>query len=698
MPNRLAKETSPYLLQHKNNPVDWYPWGEEAFAAAKKQDKPIFLSVGYSACHWCHVMEHESFENAEIAKQMNDGFICVKVDREERPDVDQIYMNAVQSLTGRGGWPMSVFLTPDLKPFYGGTYWPPRQRGGMPGFEQVMAAVLDAWKNRRAALFDQAQQLTDHLKVVGSAGTDGKAAPPLKPEMLKPAAESLGKLFDPKEGGFGGAPKFPHPMDLRVLLRIWKRYGDRSALDMVTFTLDKMARGGMYDQFAGGFHRYSVDAKWLVPHFEKMLYDNALLAVAYAEAYQATGREDYARTLRETLDYVLREMTTTDGGFSSTQDADSEGEEGKFYVWTVAEVTSILGADQAKLFCEIYDISSGGNFEPEVHPGRSIPNLPKSLEEHAKRLNRNVDELRTELAASRAKLLEVRKKRVPPGLDDKILTSWNGLMIDAMATAGRVLGEPRYTAAARRAAEFLTTKLRRPDGRLLHSFRHGQAKFDGYLDDYACLAQALTSLYESDFDPRWIDEAAKLCDTMLKHFADVEKGGFFYTADDHEKLIARNKDVYDNATPSGTGIALTALVRLGKLTGSAIYLTAAERTFATIAELFERAPTAVSQSLIALDLYLGPTQEIVVAADDAAGRDAVMKQVNRAYWPNKVLAAAPLKSEPGKSESKALAAVLEGKRPVKNQPTLFVCENFTCQAPVTGDAIETTIAKYAKRL
>ncbi|MCE9607852.1 MAG: thioredoxin domain-containing protein [Planctomycetia bacterium] len=693
MPNRLAKETSPYLLQHKNNPVDWYPWGAEAFEAAKKLDRPIFLSVGYSACHWCHVMEHESFENAEIAKQMNDGFICVKVDREERPDVDQIYMNAVQSLTGRGGWPMSVFLTPDLRPFYGGTYWPPKSRAGMPGFEQVMAAVLDAWKNRRPALFDQAEQLTDHLKVVGSAGSDGKNSPKLSPAMFTAVEASLTKLFDPAEGGFGGAPKFPHPMDLRVLLRLWKRTGKREALDMATFTLDKMAGGGIYDQLAGGFHRYSVDARWLVPHFEKMLYDNALLAVAYTETYQATGREDYARTLRETLDYILREMTTPEGAFSSTQDADSEGEEGKFYVWTVAEVTSILGADQAKTFCEIYDITTRGNFEPEVHPGRSILNLSTSLAAHAKRLNRNVDELRTELSAARAKLLAVRTKRIPPGLDDKVLTSWNGLMIDAMATAARVLGEPRYLAAAQRAADFLTTKLRRPDGRLLHSYRHGQAKFDGYLDDYACLAQALTSLYEADFDGRWIDEATKLCDTMLAHFSDVERGGFYYTADDHEKLIARNKDVYDNAVPSGTGMALTVLVRLGKLTGNATYLVAAERTFATIAELFERAPTAVGQSLLALDLWLGPTQEIVVAADDPAGRDALLKQVNGPFWPNKVIAAVP-----GKGASKHLAAVLEGKKPQRNQPTLFVCENFTCQAPVTGsEAIETTIAKYAKR-
>ena len=688
MPNRLAKETSPYLLQHQNNPVDWYPWGGEAFAAAKKLDRPVFLSVGYSACHWCHVMEHESFENAEIAKTLNENFICVKVDREERPDIDQIYMNAVQSLTGRGGWPMSVFLTPDKQPFYGGTYWPPKAARGMPGFDAVLFAVLDAWKNRREALFDQAKQLTDHLKVVGSAGT-GEADGELDVNLVTVVEAALAKNFDAREGGFGAAPKFPHPMDMRLLLRIAKRTGSAKALEMVTFTLEKMSAGGIYDQLAGGFHRYSVDARWLVPHFEKMLYDNALLVSALVETYQSTGRDEFAATARHTLDFILKSMTDEAGGFHSTLDADSEGEEGKYYVWTVDEVEKVLGADDARLFAAAYDITPAGNFEIEEHPGRSIPNLPRKLTDVAKSLGVKVDELQTRLTAARAKLLEVRSRRIPPGLDDKVLVSWNGLMIDALATAAGALGEQRYLAAAQQAADFLLTKLRRPDGRLLHAYRHGQAKFDGYLDDYACLANALVSLYEADFNARWIDEAGKLCDIILARFIDQATGGFFYTADDHEELIARNKDVYDNATPSGTGMTLMALVRLAKLTGEERYAAAAERGLRSVGELFERAPTGVGQSLLALDLWLGPTQEMVVAAPDFASRDEVLRVLRRQFRPHQVVAAAP-----STGESPLLKALLQGKRPVDGKPALYVCENFTCRAPIVGvDAITAELTK-----
>lgn len=688
MPNRLAKETSPYLLQHQNNPVDWYPWGAEAFAAAKKLDRPVFLSVGYSACHWCHVMEHESFENAEIAKKLNDNFISVKVDREERPDVDQIYMNAVQSLTGRGGWPMSVFLTPDKQPFYGGTYWPPKAARGMPGFDAVLDAVLDAWKNRRAALFDQAKQLTDHLQVVGSAGT-GPGDGVLDVGVVTVVEAALARNFDAREGGFGAAPKFPHPMDMRVLLRIAKRAGSAMAREMVTFTLDKMIGGGIYDQLAGGFHRYSTDARWLVPHFEKMLYDNALLAGALVETYQATGRDEYARTLRETLDFILRDMTDPSGGFFSTLDADSEGEEGKYYVWTVKEVEAVLGPEEAKLFNAAYDITPVGNFEIEAHPGRNIPNLPRKLADVARTLELDVGDLQSRLAAARAKLLEVRKKRVPPGLDDKVLVSWNGLMIDAMAAAAGALGEPRYLAAAQKAADFILTKLRKPDGRLLHAYRHGQAKFDGYLDDYACLANALVSLYEADFDARWINEAGALCDVMLERFADKVSGGFFYTADDHEELIARNKDVYDNATPSGTGMALTVLVRLAKLTGIEKYAAAAERGLKSLGDLFERTPTAVGQSLLALDLWLGPVQELVVAAPDSASRDEVLRILRRQFRPHQVSAAVP-----GTGKSELLAGILAGKQPVAGKPSLYICENFTCQAPIVGiEAITKELTK-----
>ena len=688
MANRLAKETSPYLLQHQNNPVDWYPWGAEAFAAAKKLDRPVFLSVGYSACHWCHVMEHESFENAEIAKKLNDNFISVKVDREERPDVDQIYMNAVQSLTGRGGWPMSVFLTADKRPFYGGTYWPPKSARGMPGFDAVLDAVLDAWKNRREALFDQAKQLTDHLQVVGSAGT-GPGDGVLDVGVVTVVEAALARNFDSREGGFGAAPKFPHPMDMRVLLRIAKRTGSAMAREMVTFTLDKMIGGGIYDQLAGGFHRYSTDARWLVPHFEKMLYDNALLTGALVETYQATGREEYARTIRETLDFILSDMTDPAGGFSSTLDADSEGEEGKYYVWTKKEVEAALGPDEAKLFNSAYDITAVGNFEIDEHPGRCIPNLPRNLADVAGTLELELDDLRSRLAAARAKLLEVRKKRIPPGLDDKVLVSWNGLMIDAMAAAAGALGEPRYLAAAQKAADFILTKLRKPDERLLHAYRHGQAKFDGYLDDYACLANALVSLYEADFDARWINEAGALCDVMLEHFADKTSGGFYYTADDHEELIARNKDVYDNATPSGTGMALFVLVRLAKLTGNERYATAAEQGLKSLGELFERAPTAVGQSLLALDLWLGPVRELVVAAPDTASRDEVLRLLRRQFRPHQVTAAVP-----GTGKSELLGGILAGKQPVAGKPSLYICENFTCQAPIVGlEAITKELTK-----
>ncbi|HTU26366.1 MAG TPA: thioredoxin domain-containing protein, partial [Pirellulales bacterium] len=539
MPNRLANETSPYLLTHAHNPVDWHPWGDEALAVAAQEDKPIFLSIGYSACHWCHVMERESFENPAIAAVLNAHFVPIKVDREERPDLDQIYMNAVQIMTGRGGWPMSVFLTPDGRPFYGGTYWPPAARHGMPGFDQVLAAVAEAWRDRRPQALEQAGDLTDHLRHV--------AVPPVTPGMpserqLTGAAAALGRAFDSEHGGFGRAPKFPHPIDLELLLHVWHRTRNDELLKIVTLSLDRMAAGGMYDQLGGGFHRYSVDERWLVPHFEKMLYDNALLARTYVAASLATGRAAYAQIARETCDYVLREMTDPAGGFYSTQDADSEGEEGKFFVWTPAELAEILGDEAARTFSAVYDVTEAGNFE-----GASILHLAEPIETWAERLGRPASELRTELAASRQKLLSARLRRVPPARDDKVLVSWNGLMIEALATAAVALDEPRYLAAACRAADFLLTTMRQSDGRLLHSWRAGQAKLAAYLDDYAGLAAALAALYQGSFDERYIDAACDLADAMLARFRDAKDGGFFYTADDHPPLIARTHDLYDNA-------------------------------------------------------------------------------------------------------------------------------------------------------
>lgn len=682
MTNRLADESSPYLLQHASNPVDWYPWCAEALECAKSEDKPIFLSIGYSACHWCHVMEHESFESEPIAKLMNDNFVCVKVDREERPDLDQIYMTAVQLMTGRGGWPMSVFLTPDLRPFFGGTYWPPTQRMGMPGFDQVLLAVADAWKNRREQALQQAGTLIEHIQALESPEASG-TEPSI--DWIVRAAAALERSFDHQRGGFGGAPKFPHPMDLRLLLRVWKRDSRDGILQMVQLTLDKMAAGGMYDQLGGGFHRYSVDERWLVPHFEKMLYDNALLAVSYLEAHQATGDENYARVLRETCDYVLREMTNSAGGFSSTQDADSEGEEGKFFVWKPEEIAAVLGPDRAKTFCYVYDVSEAGNFE-----GHNILNLPKSIAQCVKILGVEEPLLRTQLVADRQKLFNVREKRIHPGLDDKVLVAWNGLMIDALAQAASVLNEPRYVRAATRAAEFITTKLVREDGRLLHTWRGGVAKLDAYLDDYAALANALVSLYEATFDERWIDEAVKLADTMLDQFGDRDKGGFFYTARDHEQLITRQKDLMDNATPSGNSLAATALVRLGKLTGRTDFLQAAEATIRAAAGIIAQSPTAAGQMLIALDLLLGPTPELVLLGNLAnpATVDA-LSELRKRFLPNKVVALRASQE----SRGNLLDELFKGRTPHANEPTLYVCENFACQSPVSGKEVLAEIAR-----
>jgi uncharacterized protein len=673
MPNRLAQETSPYLVAHAHNPVDWFPWGPDALKRAVQEDKPIFLSIGYSACHWCHVMERESFENPAIAAALNANFVSVKVDREERPDLDQIYMSAVQIMTGRGGWPMSVFLTPDARPFYGGTYWPPSSRHGMPGFDQVLAAVTDAWQARRPQALEQADDLTEHLRNV--------AAPPvseaeISPRLLTGAASALSRAFDPEHGGFGRAPKFPHPVDLQLLLQAWHRQHDDSLLAMVTLTLDRMAGGGMYDQLGGGFHRYSVDEQWLVPHFEKMLYDNALLTSSFTAGYLATGNTFYAQIARETCDYVLREMTDPAGGFYSTQDADSEGEEGKFFVWTPAELTTVLGEEPARTFAAVYDVTTGGNFE-----GSNILHLPEPLEVHAQRMQRGLADLATELADSRKKLFAARAGRIPPARDDKVLVAWNGLMIEALCSAATALSEPRYLEAARRAADFLLSELRRGDGRLFHTWRSGQPKLDAYLDDYAALATALTALYQASFDERYLDEACQLADVMLRRFRDPKDGGFFYTADDHPPLIARTQDLYDNATPSGNSLAATALVRLGKLTGREDYLAAAAATFQRAMAILQQSPTAASQMLLALDMYLGPTPEIVIAADPAAKETMpLLADLHRRYWPNKVVA---LRSDPAVG-SPHLAALFAGKQRSTAEPSVYLCQDFACQAPVVG--------------
>jgi uncharacterized protein YyaL (SSP411 family) len=670
MANRLAQELSPYLLQHQDNPVDWYPWSLEALERAKREDKPIFLSIGYSACHWCHVMEHESFENQQIADLLNTDFVCIKVDREERPDLDQIYMNAVQMLTGRGGWPMSLFLTPDLKPFYGGTYWPPEPRHGMPGFDQIIAAVARAWKNNRDAVIETSDQLTQEL---ASVSNQAKISEKLTNSLLTKVVSHFQQTYDPNYGGFGSAPKFPAPMSLRLLMRYWHRHRENIALEMVIGTLDHMAAGGIYDHLGGGFARYSVDSQWLVPHFEKMLYDNAQLSMTYLEAFQITANPKYSRVVRETLDYVLRDMTDSAGGFYSTEDADSEGIEGKFYTWTLEQLEAVLGESAAETFGKIYDVNEFGNFE-----GTNILHLPHSLEQQAEILGRDLNDLSQELAESRQKLFVAREQRIHPHKDDKVIVAWNGLMIEALAAAGAVLQEPRYIQAAQQAADFLYKELRKPDGCLMHTWRHGIAKGDAYLDDYSYLACALIAIYEASAKVQYLNWAVELVEIVLKHFNEAGKGGFFYTADNQERLIVRNKEFADNAVPSGNSMAALALVKLAKFTGSEPYRAAAEATMQACGELMQRFPSGTAQMLLAVDLLLGPTSEFVFAGDDGTESKATLTDLQRRFLPDKLLAFAP-----GDGATR-LSKLLTGKSMIGGEPTLYICEDFSCQEPLHG--------------
>jgi uncharacterized protein len=686
--NRLAGETSPYLLQHAHNPVDWYPWGSEAHARARAEDRPIFLSIGYSACHWCHVMEHESFEDLTIAALMNDHFVNIKVDREERPDLDQIYMTAVQAMTGQGGWPMSVFLTPDLKPFYGGTYFPPTDSRGMPGFPRVLLSVHRAWVEKRDEIVSSAGEMTERLQTMGTVPA-GTGEGTLDVALLDAAARSLLQSFDPRNGGFGSAPKFPHSMDLRVLLRHHARTSDDQALHAVRLTLDKMARGGIYDHLGGGFARYSTDDRWLVPHFEKMLYDNALLLTTYLEAFQVTRDESYAQVAREIIAYVLGRMTSPEGGFYSTEDADSEGVEGKYYVWTLAEVEAILGAERAKTFAYVYDVTAAGNWE-----GHNILNMPKPLDQAATMLGVGLETLRAELIDSRAQLRLAREKRIAPGKDTKVLTSWNGLTIAALADGARVLADSSALDAAEKAASFLLDRMRTPDGLLLHTYKDGQAKLNAYLDDYANLIDGLTRLFEVSGLPRWIEAALDLAQVMIAEFADAADGGFFYTGTSHEALIARQKDAYDNATPSGNAMAATALLRLGALTGRADLSEAGRATLGSVRAILEKAPSAAGQSLVALDFDLAPALEFaVIAGSDRLEFESAVDAVYRRFLPNKVVAF----STPVLGPTVPLLAdkpALDTRR-----PTIFVCERYACQAPVVGrEALEQALdALVAKR-
>jgi uncharacterized protein YyaL (SSP411 family) len=656
MSNRLAQETSPYLLQHRDNPVDWYPWGEEALERAKAADRPILLSVGYSSCHWCHVMERESFEDAETAAYMNEHFVNVKVDREERPDVDALYMEAVQAMTGQGGWPMTVFLDPDGVPFFGGTYFPPDTGRGMPSFRMVMEAVIDAFENKRDELRSRAALVRSRL---GAVGGIAPAEEPPQAQVLEEAVRGLLAAADRENGGFGGAPKFPPASALELLLA-------RGERDVVELTLDAMLAGGIYDQVGGGFSRYAVDATWLVPHFEKMLYDNALLARAYLHGWQATGHERYRRVCEETLDWALREMRGPEGGFHSALDADSEGEEGRFYVWTPEQIRDALAnnpncikfspQDNQNLM-QFWGVSERGNFE-----GRNVLHLAGGAEA----------ERPEGLAQARQALFEARARRVRPGLDDKRLAAWNALMIAALAEAGAVLGRGDYLEAASRCAEFVLGSMRDADGRLLRTYKDGDARLNAYLEDHAFLLEALLALYEASFEPRWFEAALDLAETTIERFGDPERGGFFSTSSDHEQLIARRKEIGDHPIPSGNSAAALGLLRLAALTGERRYEQWAEGVLRLFADVAAKHPDAFAHLLRALDFALSPTREVALVGDDLAELAAVVRAELR---PHLVLAGGP--------EGSAQPPLLAQRRAVDGGPTAYVCERFACRSPVT---------------
>ncbi len=684
--NRLINETSPYLLQHAHNPVDWYPWGEEALTKARSEKKTILLSIGYSACHWCHVMEHESFENEDIAALMNENFVNIKVDREERPDLDQIYMNAVQMMTHHGGWPMTVFLTPEGVPFYGGTYFPPEDRYNMPGFPRVLISMAEAYRDRPNDVAETAASVVKELERlnIGHESTEL-----LTPELLDSAFRGIVKNYDPLNGGFGDAPKFPPAMTLEFLLRTYHRTGRPQALEIVTHTCRKMAEGGIYDQLGGGFHRYSTDARWLVPHFEKMLYDNALLSRLYLHYYQLT-REEWARQIAEGIvDYVVREMTDPAGGFYSTQDADSEGVEGKFFVWTIEEIRSVLGEEDARLLSSYYNITEAGNFE-----GKNIPNVTRSLDEVAADANVTKEHLEESLDRSRPKLLEVRERRIKPGRDEKILTAWNGMMLASFAEAAAILDREDYLELARHNARFVLDNLR-ADGLLLRTCKNGKAKLNAYLEDYAFLSDGLLTLYEVSGELEWLEETLAIVNKMIEEFWDEEEGGFFYTGKSHEALIVRSKDYFDNATPSGNSVAAEVLLRLATLTDNEDYRRRAVSILRQVAEPMRRYPSGFGRSLCALDFHLGTPKEIAIIGDpELSETRALRHEVWRHYLPNKVIAQSlPIgsgsderrgdKGPAGETRTNELIPLLRDRGLVNGRPTAYVCEHYVCREPVT---------------
>ncbi|HET9922881.1 MAG TPA: thioredoxin domain-containing protein [Methylomirabilota bacterium] len=670
--NRLATETSPYLLQHAHNPGDWYPWGTDAFDHARREDKPILLSVGYSACHWCHVMERESFENDEIAALMNRLFVSIKVDREERPDVDQIYMQAVQSMTGRGGWPMTVFMTPDGVPFYGGTYFPPVDRHGMPAFPRLLQSIADAYHGRRGEVLEAGRQL---VETMGQSERLSRSASLLSRDVVTRAYLGLAGEFDERDGGLGQAPKFPQPMTWETILRVWKRTGDARALEMLRHTLTRMARGGIYDQLGGGFHRYSVDAQWLVPHFEKMLYDNAQLASLYLHGWLATNDSEYRLIVEETLDYVRREMTHPAGGFYSAQDADSEGAEGKFFVWSPDEIRAALGDPAlARVALAYWGVDDGPNFED--HSILFVPRDPATV---AESLGLTQDAMMASLARARQVLHAAREKRVHPGLDDKVLASWNGLMLAAFAEAAAVLGRADYLAAAVHNAEFLATQMVR-DGRLRRSWKDGQARITGYLEDHAMVGAGLLALYEATFDRKWLDESRRLAEEALRLFWSEEREAFFDTGHDQETLVVRPRNLFDNAVPSGTSVTIEWLLRLAVVLGEERYEAVALKALRPMADLMQRYPSGFGRYLSALDFHLGPVAEVALVwpPGEERGMAPLLDTVFGRYQPNRVVVGAA-EGAPGAGGLPLLAE----RGTVNGRPTAYVCRHYVCQLPVT---------------
>jgi uncharacterized protein YyaL (SSP411 family) len=673
--NHLAGEKSPYLLQHASNPVDWYPWGEEAFQRARQEEKPIFLSIGYATCHWCHVMAHESFEDEDVAELLNKNFIAIKLDREERPDVDMVYMAVCQRLTGSGGWPLSIFMTNKGNPFFAGTYFPKHSRVGMPGFMDILNRIVATWKSDRELLIKESSKITYEIQPLEHPKTITQF---LNEETLKQGYLNLERSFDPKWGGFGRAPKFPTPHQLTFLLRWYKRSHDVRALDMVEKTLDAMRRGGLFDQIGFGFHRYSVDQKWMVPHFEKMLYDQAQLAMAYIEIYQITGKKRFGQVAREIFTYVLRDMTSPEGGFYCAEDADSEGKEGLFYLWTPKEVNRHLGKDTGNLVCSFYNITEAGNFEE----GFSIPHIPTPLAGFVSKTGMESAKFENLLDNARSKLFDIRNKRIHPLKDDKILTSWNGLMIAALAKGYQVLGDQEYIGAAGKAADFILKNLRTKDAKLLHRYRYGDAAYSGFLDDYAFLVWGLIELHEATFEVGYLEEAIALNRAMLDMFWDEQNGGLYFSGKENESLIIKTKDLYDGAIPSGNAVAALNLLRLGRMTGNVALEKKAEQLIGAASGTVRTYPASYTQLLGAIDFLIGPSREIVIAGDPAlTDTREMIKTVQRKFLPNKVLLFHPAGPDAGRLVE--LVPFVKNMLPRDGRPTAYVCKNFACQAPIT---------------